>query len=346
MNTFPLTLTHLRFTCQVETPLHLDVKGFRAGGALRGALGNVMRRATCTCTPSPTPPLQGRGKGEGSCPVCWLLAARERPGEERRGYALVPPLSLTPTPTGTFRLSQGERGISPGECFDFHITLFGETFRYLPYFLLAAAEIGREGVGYGRGKFALRHVEAVHPLAEAEQSVLAEGESLVHVPTLRVTHEDVLGECERLAEGLVESRGALRVQFLTPMRIGLSDEVRERQLLKVPHFDVIFARMLKQLDDLALQFAGGARRPLDEVRALEGLARQVRLAESQVRWVDVESHSSRDDMRKQSGGFVGTATYHAAPDVWFPLLPWLIWGQSTQIGKYVVKGNGLYQIES
>ena len=43
-------------------------------------------------------------------------------------------------------------------------------------------------------------------------------------------------------------------------------------------------------------------------------------------------------------GIVGTATYYA-PD-WRPLLPWLIWGQSTHVGKNVVKGCGIYQLQA
>jgi hypothetical protein len=42
---FPLTALRLRFTCAAETTLHLG--GLRAGSNLRGALVNVMRRATC-----------------------------------------------------------------------------------------------------------------------------------------------------------------------------------------------------------------------------------------------------------------------------------------------------------
>jgi hypothetical protein len=83
--THPLTFTAtpLVFVCEALTPLQLD--GHRAGSNLRGALGEVMRRAYCghsTLTPVPSP-----WKGEGdsahssTCPVCWLLAADERPGQ-------------------------------------------------------------------------------------------------------------------------------------------------------------------------------------------------------------------------------------------------------------------------
>jgi len=48
--------------------------------------------------------------------------------------------------------------LEPGAVFDFHITLFGEAARYLPYFVLAVPETGRTGLGPGRGRFALKTI--------------------------------------------------------------------------------------------------------------------------------------------------------------------------------------------
>ena len=42
------------------------------------------------------------------------------------------------------------------------------------------------------------------------------------------------------------------------------------------------------------------------------------------------------------GGLVGSATYKA--DEWEALLPWLLLGQGTQVGKSAVKGLGVYGI--
>lgn len=39
---------------------------------------------------------------------------------------------------------------------------------------------------------------------------------------------------------------------------------------------------------------------------------------------------------------MGTATYQA--EEWEDLLPWLILGQGTQVGKSAVKGAGVYSI--
>src|SRR5262245_54033993 len=114
-----LTLLHLRFLCERATPVHLP--GFHAGSQLRGALGNIMRRAYC--------PEARFGQGQPAspehaavCPVCWLLAANEHPGEVRRGYALVPPLE-PPTPTQSVAVPR-EQPYGVGERFDFGLTLF------------------------------------------------------------------------------------------------------------------------------------------------------------------------------------------------------------------------------
>ena len=277
LHTYTLSLTHLRFTVEALTPVRLSgypvvcPAGNRrasgnAGSQLRGALGNVMRRAYCSGDrrdPAHT----------ATCPVCWLLAANEHPGKERRGYALIPPLNAPDC-------------YAPGERFSFGLTLFGNALRFLPYFVLAVPEMGRMGVGAGLGQFALRQVWAADPLfrdplqgAGESQPVLAEGEALVHTPTLMISAERVVETAGQLA-----GRGRLSLNFLTPMRL-----IEDGQLLKAPDFGVFFARLLKRLDELNEQFADGERRPLEEVNTLHAFADRVRLIETQTRWVEVWS---------------------------------------------------------
>lgn len=319
---FPLTLLHLRFVVEARTPVRLS--GYNAGSQLRGALGNVMRRAYCaeahrTNGRAPTP------DHATTCPVCWLLAANEHPGEERRGYALTPPFNPP-------------EAYVPGERFAFGLTLFGAARKFLPYFVLAVPEMGREGAGAGRGQFALRQVWADDPLTGEAQPVLAEGESLVLPPTLALAHSQVVSAAEQLGECLGE-RASLGLRFLTPMRL-----IENEQLLKTPDFGVLFKRLLRHLDDVARQHCNGTRRPEDEVNALQALADQVRLMEAQTRWVEVWSGSSRRGASTPMGGLVGMAMYSAPVEVWRPLLPWLVWGQATQVGKDTVKGNGVYEV--
>ncbi|WP_041623432.1 hypothetical protein [Spirochaeta thermophila] len=137
-HTFPLTALRMRLTCAPETPVHLE--GLRAGTLLRGALLSVMLRTTCALTGVP---YERRKEVDSehvaTCPVCWLIQANEQPGNERRGYLITPPLP----PAETYL---------PGQPFTFHITLLGKAVTYIPYFIISSHEMGRTGVGKGRGR--------------------------------------------------------------------------------------------------------------------------------------------------------------------------------------------------
>lgn len=344
---FPLTALRLRFTCAAETTLHLG--GLRAGSNLRGALVNVMRRATCAGDPSDAAHLA-------ACPVCWLVAANDHPGEERRGYVLTPPIPQTDPKgfPGSIRIDASRESVimdnftpqaktfrvslEPGELFDFHITLFGEAARYLPYFVLAVPEVGRVGVGPGRGRFALKSIHA-GCLLNGEWEVLKEGENLVRPPTTPIGHADIQQAAETFAAQLEGQQPRIQLDFLTPLRL-----ILDERLLKSPDFGVLFGHILKRLDDLSMQHAAGSERAPDERQRLWDLANRVHLVESQTHWEDVLSGSSRTGQKTWISGLVGPATYSAPADVWRELLPWLLWGEIAQVGKDTAKGNGVYRL--
>ncbi len=339
---FNLTALQLRFTCEAVTPINLN--GYNAGSNLRGALGNVMRRAYCghgTPTPYPSPADKKQSAGEGNgCPVCWLLAANEHPGEERRGYTLVPPLETWQVSPDSVRDQPDRQNLPglyvPGQRFAFGLTLFGDAQRFLPYFILAVPEMGRLGVGAGRGQFALRSVTACDPIEGADQIVLAEGEALVRVPDHLITPDRM----QQAADGLTPAE-RLRLNFRTPLRL-----IDDGRLIKAPDFGVLFKRLLERLDELNVQYSGGAARPAGEVQALQTLANQVRLIDADTQWLELQSGSRRTGRATPISGFIGSAEYGAPFGVWRALLPWLLWGTVAQVGKDVVKGNGVYRLEA
>jgi hypothetical protein len=322
---FPLTLTHLRFTAEATTSLHLDVAGYRAGSALRGAVGEVMKDALCTCPPH----LRAQNQHLPECYVGWLFMGEKGGGDEARPYSFVPP--LTP-PAGD--------GFAKGQRFDFYVTLYGQGQRFLPHFLISVNEAGQRGLGYGRGQFAVRQVWAVNPFADAQECVLAEGESVVRTPTVRVTHDDVLAVADETLAEIAQNGGQVRLNFITPTR--LIDDGRQN---KAPDFGVLFQRLLFRLDMLSRQHCGGQRRDEAERLTLQAWANQVRLAEDGTRRVEVFSGSRRTGHSTPLSGFVGMATYRADMETWQAVLPWLLWGQATQVGKSTVKGDGLYEVE-
>jgi hypothetical protein len=316
-----LTLTHLRFTAVAQTAIHLD--RYMAGSYLRNALASVMRRATCPETHrigKPTP------EHAATCPACWLLAAESDPGSVARAYSVMPPYQPRPV-------------VEPGERFTFALTLYGDGFQFLPYFVLAFNEVGRVGVGPGRGSFQVEAISCHNPFSGASESVLQPGETLVRVPSLFVSQEQVVPTAVDHNPSLPHS-GDLAIHFLTPTRLEGGKE--NNMPLKTPDFGVFFRRLLYRLDDLGRQFAGQERRNLDEVRSLYALADQVRLVDAQTRWLDLWDWSGRTQSRTPVGGLVGTAVYRSQD--WQPLLPWLIFGQAVQVGKAAVRGNGAYEI--
>jgi hypothetical protein len=318
---FPLTILPLRFDCRATQPLYLG--GERAGSNLRGALTNVMSRAVCYGD-------RTDAQHVSTCPVCWLLAANEHPGTERRGYSLVLPESAY-------------RQLQPGDKFSFGITLYGSEQRFIPYFLIAIPETGRQGVGPGRGQFALESAVAYNPLNGQEEVILAKGSMLVNMPKRAITRAEVATACQALQTQLASQGQHWRVclNFLTPMRL-----IESQQLLKTPDFGTFFARLLHRLDHLATQFNEAPPRGAQGAQRLQTLANQVRLTESDVEWVDVFSNSRYRPSASPMGGFMGKAEYVAPAEVWQALLEWLVWGQLTQVGKSVVKGDGLYRIVS
>jgi hypothetical protein len=78
--------------------------------------------------------------------------------------------------------------------------------------------------------------------------------------------------------------------------------------------------------------------------ALLALADRVELVDDQTRWQELWSYSSRQGQRTPIGGLVGRAVYRAAPEVWQPLLPYLLWGSIIHVGRNAVKGDGIIAI--
>lgn len=318
----PLSFTHLRLSATVTTDLLLD--GHLAGNNLRNALANVMLHATCPEThrrAAPTP------EHAAVCPACWLLAAETDPGRVVRAYTVVPP-------------QPPRERVPAGETFRFGLTLFGDGFQFLPYVVLAAAEMGRVGVGRGRrdglGRFKLTAIDAFNPLTGDHSQLLAPGESLVRLPAVHVTTADTEA-AGRPAHQLHDYGGDLTLRFLTPLRLEEDD-----RLFRTPDFGVLFRRLLMRIDMLARDFAGAERRDPADVAALHTAADRVRLVDARTHWCDLWSYSGRKGRDTPLGGLVGSAVYHATD--WEPLLPWLILGQGTQVGKSAVKGNGVYEV--
>jgi len=330
----PLSAHHLRFTVRAQTPIVFnDFKG----SALRGAFVSVMRRTFCPeWRADKTDPLH-----RSLCPVCQLLTLENddladpagRPGDVRRPYAIQPPPG-------------DQTHYAPGDTFCFGLTLFGDTLTYLPYLVLTAGGMGDNGVGKKdesgrRGTFTVEQIDAVHPLRGALQPMLEPDGRMVQPRTIPVLPADVLDATASLTDQLTARDNHLRIDWLTPTRI-----TQRRELWQDADFFAFGKQVVLRILDLCAQHGGGRPtidgQPLEVRRDIYPHLNSVELIADQTRWWDVQGYSDRIGRQQRLGGVLSSAVYRA-PD-WGPLLPWLIWGMSTQVGKNIVKGCGIYQL--
>jgi len=257
--------------------------------------------------------------------------------EGRRGSDVPRPYTVEPPLP-----AQGRH--EPGELFQFGVTVFARALALFPYVIVAARRLEEEGIGRkapdsrGRwrpGRFSLERIVAVNPLTGEQQRVLQRGEELVSVPNVPVTHGQVLARAEALERSRVwVNEGRLTLEFLTPIRL-----IGEGRPLRRPGFQPLVQRLLERLSSLWEEY-GREELPID-FEALMACASRVRVAEDATQWLEVRGYSTRQGAPKHLNGFVGRATYEGEIG---PLLPWLVWGEQTHVGKDAVKGCGLYRL--
>ena len=333
MHTFQLNQLHV--TCQAQTPIRLNE---HKGSAIRGALFYALRgapgpraawsgfcanKAAANCFECPV---------NGVCPVMRLVSTLDEAGvhghQAPRPYIINPPL-------------EQQTAYAAGERLCFDLLLAGDAADLFPYVVLALDRLGHEGLGARvdrgdgsaqRGVAQIIRIDAVHPLTGETAAVLRPNDRMVNVPTLPVTHADVLAAVDRLPQA-----GDLTLHFITPMRL-----VDQKQLVKVPYFRPLFHRLIERIKSLVENFSGDSV-PY-EIRELRDLADGVALVENRSHWLDLSGYSTRLGRPQVIGGLIGRATYRAAD--WTPFLPWLVWGALLHAGKNAVKGDGWFGIEA
>jgi len=343
-STTTFTVHHLRFEVEALTPLLLPAY---AGPSIRGALFSALRRHFCPAGADDTPSPEHKAV----CPVCWLMAT-EIPGRHRgrdvpRPYTVEPPLSANGTDQRPWRIELGER-------FTFGLTLFAQALNLFPYLVVAMPLMGQDGLGIRlsenagntpassrgrrgrRGRFALRRIEAVNPFTGEVGPVLGEGQTMVQMPRVPATAQDVATIGQAMLEQMRED-GWVQIRFSTPTRI-----VEAGRLVHRPWLGPLFRRLLERLDALRSQYAGEP--PVSDRERLVALADRVRLVEDRTRWLEVKSSSRRLGRTTPISGYTGTATYQADVDTWRALLPHLLWGQAVHVGKNATKGGGWYEV--
>ena len=206
----------------------------------------------------------------------------------------------------------------------FNLILIGRGIEYLPYFVFVFEELGKKGLGKGRGKYELVRVDNEEGEKIYESGKLSDNFQVK-------SFQDIINECD-----IPESKNyqQVKINFLTPVRIILGGELTTKL-----DFNIFITNLLRRIswlsivhDDEELEF--DYKRFIANTDGIKTITRNVE-------WYEWERYSSRQDTRMKLGGFVGNITFEGDLK---EFLPFIKLGEYIHIGKQTSFGLGKYEI--
>ena len=215
-----------------------------------------------------------------------------------------------------------KRGYKPGDNLTFGLVLIGKAIEYLPYFIYTFDELGKVGIGKGKGKFVLMQVtcgdETIYHIdSKTVKSFKTASFSLDGVPT-----DDA-------------SPGKLRLSLLTPTRLFFDGQVTFEI-----EFHMLVRNLLRRLSLLCYFHCNGDPSSWD-FKGMIDKANEVQVTDRKVKWYDWERYSGRQDRRIKMGGLVGDITFSG--DL-LPFMPLINAGEVVHVGKGATFGLGKYSV--
>ena len=219
------------------------------------------------------------------------------------------------------------RTIRQGEAFHFDVHIFDVRDPALPYFVLAFAQLAREGLGPGRG---LAELAAVDQLDLSGRTVarVFDGEQF-QMGELAAPNAVDLSE----TPGRVRPRpGAIRNAHGTQ---DASTQVADR-----PEFGILFGRLRDRISTLRGLYGAG---PLEiDFRAMGERAALVRMTRCELKRTDVDRLSSRTG--PAASPWAGSWGRRSTKGELGEFLPYLQLGKWAGVGRQTVWGKGEVQV--
>lgn len=286
----------------------------KPGNVVRGAFGSIFRKIACV----PDCPGTRECELRASCPYARVF----EPAAAGRG-----PSGLADWPRPfVFRAAHLDgRRVQPGEPFHFDVHLFDCKEPAIVYFVLAFAQLAREGLGPGRGRAELGEVRQLD-IRHAPEEKIFDGETFVMRESLPSLKLDLDADPEPVSRVVV--------RFVTPTELKSGQQLAER-----PEFGVLFARIRDRLSTLRALYGPGPL-PID-FKAMGERATAVRMVRCEIRPVEAVRRSARTRQTHPLGGFVGEAEYEG--DL-AEFIPWLRAAAWTGLGRQTVWGKGEIQV--
>lgn len=294
------------------------------GSAFRGGFGNVFRKLTCALKKLDCSDCLLKSK----CIYAYVFETFPPESAQimnMNKYEKIPHPFIIEPPQIDLQLKSSNSNIYlPGSTFEFHLILIGKAIEYLPYFIYTFHELGKTGIGKGRGKYKI--IKVLKTDKDKEIAVYSYTEKLI-----RQLPSDSIFISEDFKP--TNSKGRLSLRFITPLRIKY-----KRDLVVKPEFHILIRNLLRRLN-LLYYFHCEDKKPEWNHREIINHSESVEIESSSLRWFDWERYSSRQDIRMKLGGLVGEITYYGNIE---PFIPFIWAGEILHIGKNTSFGLGKY----
>jgi hypothetical protein len=213
-----------------------------------------------------------------------------------------------------------------GDAFDFNVLLFGRATEYLPYCVYAFDQMGQTGIGKRvngrRAGFVLKEVRS-GPTGEIIYS--SEDQRLQ-----RVNFSSELTLSEPPAAGIRR----ITIYLKTPLRVK-----QENHLTAHLPFHTLIRAALRRVSSLFTHYGSGE--PDLDYKGLVERAQAVEIVESDLRWLDWERYSNRQETKMLMGGISGSITYSGDLREFLPVLRVC---EEVHLGKQTTFGLGKIKI--
>ncbi|HDH12655.1 MAG TPA: CRISPR system precrRNA processing endoribonuclease RAMP protein Cas6 [Nitrospirae bacterium] len=288
------------------------------GSTLRGGFGNAFKRIVCAIKSKECTDCILKEK----CIYSYVFETPP-PSDTKimRKYTSAPhPFIIEPPP-------EKKRGYTPEDELIFGLTLIGKAIDYLPYFIYTFDELGKMGIGRGRGKYELKEVRS-----GAEDKVIYSSDT----KTLRTFKTDILSFNSVFTNTNTYKPKSLTLNFLTPARI-----IYKKHLILDLEFHILIRNLLRRLSLLCYFHCGGDTSGWDFKGIIE-TAQDIKVKKRNLKWYDWERYSSRQETKMKMGGFVGEITFEGNIE---PFMPLIKAGEVLHVGKGTGFGLGRYEIK-
>lgn len=318
-----LTISRFQFNLLPLEEIHLPIY---KGSTLRGGFGHAFKRVVCI----------QKGKQCNDCMVkstcVYSYIFETFPPDDTeilRLYKNVPhPFVIEPPLTS-------QRIFKKGEEITFTLVLIGKTIQYLPYFIYTFDELGRIGLGRGKGKFHLKSVTSEIEGAGGDGNSENAGDNgIIYSDENKTLHNHFRVMTAKEISDSNNSPSEIKIEFLTPTRM-----VFDGRLVGRLEFHHMIRTLLRRVSSLSY-FHCGELLELD-CKALIEKAENIKCTDRDLRWYDWQRYSARQETKMKMGGLIGNAVFEGDLEEFMTLIAL---GEFIHVGKGTAFGLGKYKI--